>query len=341
MQPVFRLPPDWKVTPALTPLAEAVDPFQHLLGVSDLQNLNTGVAFKGTPQQRPVKFAVLDTGCDLNHHDLKSQLIDAADFTGSRFGPDDRNDHGTWCCGAIAAAANDFGVRGIAYDAKLLSAKVLGDNGSGTDTTIAQGLRWAYIKGADVFSLSLGGGRMSDSLHRMFIEVSQQPGKFIFCASGNDGGPVNYPAAWPETIAVGAVDKNGQLTRFTSRGQQLDILAPGVEILSTISGNKHGTMTGTSMATPIAAAVGGLIWAHATSSGNSEKLDTKSEMVQLLRSRGTCSGEVACKYPVIDPRQLATAFVPDAPPVSNGGPIDEVTIYVDGVAYRATSFERI
>ncbi len=339
MQPVFRLPPDWKVTPALTPLSEVVDPFQELLGVADLQKRNAGIAYRGTPQQRPVRFAVLDTGCDLNHNDLKSQLVDAADFTGSRFGPEDRNDHGTWCCGAIAAAANDFGVRGIAYEARLLSAKVLGDNGSGDDASIANGLRWAYVKGADVFSLSLGGGRMSESLRRMFLEVSQQPGKFIFCASGNDGGRVNYPAAWPETIAVGAVDKNGQLTKFTSRGPQLDILAPGVEILSTISGNKHGTMTGTSMATPIAAAIGGLVWAQATSSGNTERLDTKDEMIELLRSRGNCSGEVACQYPVIDPRMLATAFVPDAPADGGDGP-DEVHVFIGGVCYRSTNFER-
>lgn len=245
--PVFRLPPDAVLTPSITPLAEVLDPFQEFLGVKSLQDKSAGEITlpAGT---RPLRFAVLDTGVDDQHRDLQGQILDTADFTRSINGPRDVAGHGTWCAGAIAARADDFGIRGIAYKSQLLCGKVLGDNGSGNEAGIAAGMKWAYQKGADVFSLSLGGGQMSESLHKLFAEISQQTGKFIFCAAGNDGGPVNYPAKWSEVIAVGAIDASGKLTQFTSRGPELDILAPGVEILSTIPGGRHGTMTGTCIA---------------------------------------------------------------------------------------------
>lgn len=334
MEPIFRLPPDWSLTPVATALSEVVDPFQDFLGVADLQKRSAGKV-----SGRALKYAVLDTGCDLNHKDLLGQFLDAADFSNSIFGPDDRVGHGTWCAGAIAAAANDYGVRGIAYEAKLLIGKVLGDNGSGSEAAIASGLKWAYQKGADVFSLSLGGGQMSQSVHAMFAEVSQQAGKFIFCAAGNDSGSVNFPAVWPEVVAVGAVDATGHLTQFTSRGPELDILAPGVNILSTIPGNRHGQMTGTSMATPIAAAVAGLVYAEAVNSGNGELLKSVADMVAVLRKTGRT--DLGNAYPLIDPRSLSGQYQPPvAPPVVPpvvpvpviGSPIDGVIVYAGGKA---------
>lgn len=312
--PVFRLPPDAVLTPSITPLAEVLDPFQEFLGVKSLQDKSAGEITlpAGT---RPLRFAVLDTGVDDQHRDLQGQILDTADFTRSINGPRDVAGHGTWCAGAIAARADDFGIRGIAYKSQLLCGKVLGDNGSGNEAGIAAGMKWAYEKGADVFSLSLGGGQMSESLHKLFAEVSQQTGKFIFCAAGNDGGPVNYPAKWSEVIAVGAIDASGKLTQFTSRGPELDILAPGVEILSTIPGGRHGTMTGTSMATPIAAAIGGLVFAAATNVGRAAEFDSTLEMILALRKSGRCDGGDVCKYPVIDPRSLAKFTDPQTPPV--------------------------
>lgn len=308
--PVFRLPPDVEMRLSITPLAEVTDPFHELIGVKSLQDKTAGLI-----GERPLRYAVLDTGVDANHKDLADQILDTADFTRSAWGPDDRNGHGTWCAGAIAARADDFGIRGIAYKAKLLCGKVLGDNGSGNEQSIAAGMKWAYQKGADVFSLSLGGGQMSEGLHKIFTEISQQPGKFIFCAAGNDGGPVNYPAKWSEVIAVGAIDATGKLTEFTSRGPELDILAPGVEILSTMPGSRHGTMTGTSMACPIAAAIGGLVFAAATNAGRGAEFDSAIEMILALRKSGRCDGGDVCKYPVIDPRSLAKFTDPQTPPV--------------------------
>jgi subtilisin len=327
-EPIYRLPPDWQLSPAVTPLAEVVDPFQEFLGVADLQAKCSG--WIGGAESRPLVYAVLDTGVDDKHKDLAGQVLEAADFSGSIWGPADRNGHGTHCAGMIAAAANDFGVRGIAPRAKLLCAKVLGDNGSGTDRSIGRGLDWAFKKGADVFSLSLGGPRMSEGLHSLFREVSQQPGKFIFAAAGNDGGSVNYPAAWDEPAAVGAVDADGDLTPFTSRGPELDILAPGVSILSTVPGNRHATMTGTSMATPIAAAIGGLLYGYALQMGRGSELASTKQMVEVLRRS---SRDPAAQYPLIDPRRLAKAFEAGPGPVT-APPVDHVMVYAGGRAWK-------
>jgi subtilisin family serine protease len=242
----------------------------------------------------------------------------------------------TWVTGCVVAAANDVGVRGLAYQAKALVGKVLGDQGSGSDANIMRGLGWAYQKGADIYSLSLGGPAMSEQLHSLFREVSQQKGKFIFCASGNDAGPVNFPSAWAEVISVGAVDQTGHLTPFTSRGPELDILAPGVELLSTIPGNRYGTLTGTSMATPIAAGIGGLIYAEAVNSGRGSELDSLDKMLMLLRKTGrSIDGST---YPLIDPRTLATQFVtqpnPLVTPLAAGqGPDKVVVLYANGDAF--------
>lgn len=321
MEPIFRLPPDWTLEVSSVPLAEVIDPFHDFLGVAELQAKTAGKI-----NGRRLRFAVLDTGCDVKHKDLQGQIKDAKDFTGSIFGPSDRQGHGTWCVGSIVAAANDVGVRGIAYEAEVLVAKVLGDSGAGSDSAIAKGLKWAYEQGADVFSLSLGGPGMSDGLHRLFAEISQQKGKFIFCASGNDSGPVNFPAAFDEVIAVGAVDKEGKRTRFTSTGPELDILAPGVEILSTIPGDRYGTMTGTSMACPIAAAIGGLAFADAANNSRGDKLDSLDEMLSLLKKTGRGSD-----YPLIDPRSLAKQQGLQPPPGS--GSMDKIVLYFDGVPH--------
>lgn len=335
-EPIYRLPPDWQLVPAATPLSEVVDPFQEYLGVAELQQKSAGLILLGGQggARRPLVYATLDTGIDSNHRDLAGQVLDSQDFSGSLWGPVDRVGHGTWVAGCIAAAANDFGIRGIAYEAKLLCPKVLSDNGSGTDSMISAGLRWAYLKGADVFSLSLGGGRMSESLHGLFREVSQQSGKFIFAAAGNDGGSVNYPAAWDDCCcAVGAVDGQGRLTQFTSRGRELDILAPGVDLLSTVPGNRHAKMTGTSMATPIAAAIGGLVFAEAVQTGRGGELDSILEMIDRLRNTGRQQGD---DYPLIDPRKLSREFEPPAPQPPTQPPAtgDYVVTYIGGVARK-------
>jgi subtilisin family serine protease len=209
---------------------------------------------------RAVRVAVLDTGIDLSHPDLADAIDDARDFTASRFGPADQNGHGTHTAGTIAARQNNLGVIGVAPDCRLLIGKVLGDDGSGSSANVAAGIDWAADSGADIISMSLGSPDPDDALLAA-IERAVAKGKFIIAAAGNDGrdNSVNYPARWSGTIAVAAVDASGHLAPFSSRGPEVDIAAPGENILSTWLRGTYAKLSGTSMATPFVAGVTALL----------------------------------------------------------------------------------
>lgn len=304
----YRIPPDFKLKRLNGPrvLAEKIDWSHKFLGTDSLTN-------RGTVGGEPLKVCVLDTGLG-EHKDLEGAIYDAKDFTRSRSGVRDIHGHSTWCLGFIGARANEIGVRGIVPECQLLVGKVLGDDGSGGDRDIAAGLEWGASKGADVFSLSLGGGKMGEDIHGLIQELSQQ-GKLVFAAAGNDGGPVNWPAAFAECVAVGAVDQAGKLTKFSSRGPELDILAPGYEMLSLSPDGGYATMSGTSMATPCAAAIATSILGSYLYAGNREVRDPQ-RMTNLLRESGTNVG----KYKLINPRKLI-ADMQTAEPESKLGPI--------------------
>ena len=290
----YRLPP-YELKAVTVPLSETVDWSHKFLGIEDAWRHT-----KGAVNGKPLICAVLDTGCDTDHPDLDGAILNAKDFTNSRFGAEDRHDHGTWCCGMIGArAGNNIGIRGIAPECQIIVAKVLGDNGSGSDQSIAAGMQWAWDQGADFFSLSLGGRGMPAYLKDLFQQIVND-GKFIFAASGNDGGPVNDPGAFGSTIGVGSVDKSGVISKFTSRGPQLDILAPGEDMLSTIGDGQFGEMTGTSMATPAACAVGMLAYAKHEQDGSDTDLKNNDQMREHLKRTSVKTGE----YGLISPENL-------------------------------------
>ena len=314
----YRLPGDWKLQACVTPLSEVYDWSQDFLGIPEAWRVNTGTAAGGVP----IIVAVVDTGVDAHHPDLAGAVNDLADFTGSINGPTDVVGHGTWCCGCIGARANEVGTRGVAYDCRILSAKVLGDNGSGSDRSIEQGLRWAYLKGARFFSLSLGGRGMGDRLRGLFREFAQE-GRFCFAAAGNDGGATNEPAAWPDLCAVAACGADGKLTKFSSFDEAVDIIAPGVEMLGPIPGGRWGKMSGTSMACPKACGVGMLAYGKHATAGQTD-LANIADMVAHLRKtarRNAADGRLYLLDPValLRDEHPPIAPVPPQPQPPGGG----------------------
>jgi major intracellular serine protease len=127
---VWRLPP-YSVEATFVALSETVDWGLANYGIPDQWRQTRGEG---------VRVAVLDTGVEANHPDLAGSIDDARDFTGSRFGSEDRVGHGTHVAGTIAARQNDQGVVGVAPDCRLLVAKVLGDDGSGSGRSVAEGI---------------------------------------------------------------------------------------------------------------------------------------------------------------------------------------------------------
>lgn len=201
-----------------------------------------------------VNVCVLDTGVDYSHLDLNVKI--GKDFTGSRYSWGDVVGHGTHCSGIIAALNNGYGTVGIAPDSTMMMGKVLGDDGSGSTYDIAQGIDWAVGMKADIISMSLGGDGPIDLNLRSAIDRALKAGVIVVAAAGNSGpypDTVGNPGNYTSCVTVGACDKNSVVASFSSRGPQLDVVAPGVDILSTVPGSKYATMSGTSMACPCVA----------------------------------------------------------------------------------------
>jgi subtilisin family serine protease len=284
--PLYRLPPyRVEATFSAQSLTEIIDWGLTLLHVPD--------HWKRTAGQN-VRVAILDTGIDESHPDLADAIDDARDFTGSRFGPADRAGHGTHVAGIVAARKNNRGVIGVAPQSRLLVAKVLGDDGIGPSSAVAAGIDWACDHGAAVISMSLGSPRPDPNLLAA-IKRATGKGLFVIAAAGNSGRPlsVDYPARWRETIAVAAIDRNGRLTRFSSRGPEVDIAAPGQDVLSTYAGGSYAKLSGTSMAAPFVTGVVALLVAlHRDKADARTPLRNTRDLHDHLRRTARDSGPV-------------------------------------------------
>jgi uncharacterized protein YkwD len=174
---------------------------------------------------------------------------------------------------AAARTNNGIGVAGVAYDASLMNVKVLGDNGTGYYSSIAQGIIWATDNGANVINMSLGGGSGSATLQQA-IDYAWGKGVVVVAAAGNSGTTSpSYPAYYNNVMAVAATNAGDQLYTFSNRGSWVDVAAPG-SALSTYPNNRYATMSGTSMASPFVAGLAGLMSAvTADSNGNGRKND--------------------------------------------------------------------
>lgn len=220
-----------------------------------------------------ITIAVIDTGVDINHPDLKDKIVPgynaitaSTDLKSVR----DNNGHGTHVAGIAAAARNGEGVVGVAYDAKIMPIKAMDRYGEGTDDVIADGIVWAADHGAKIINLSLGSDAQEEILKEA-ISYARARGSLIVAAAGNlqgDGSGtagIDYPAADPDVIAVTATDQNDKVAGFSKTGPQAVLAAPGVNILSDYwSANRSGYAysDGTSMAAPLVAGAAALVWSQ-------------------------------------------------------------------------------
>ncbi|MFJ3195589.1 S8 family peptidase [Streptomyces griseoviridis] len=222
-----------------------------------------------------VKIAVLDTGVDATHPDLKGQVTAAKNFSTST-SVTDKYGHGTHVASIAAGTGAKSGgkFKGVAPGAQLLNGKVLSDDGYGDDSGIIAGMEWAAEQGADVINLSLGGSDSPgiDPLEAEVNKLSEQKGILFAIAAGNEGeygdATVGSPGSAAAALTVGAVDDKDKLAPFSSRGPTADgtikpdVTAPGVDITAAaapgsvidkeVGQNPAGylTISGTSMATP-------------------------------------------------------------------------------------------
>lgn len=235
-----------------------------------LDMINMNKAWGITTGSNKVKIAIIDSGIDLNHPDLKSKITTGINIIDPNKKPLDDNGHGTHVAGIAAAATdNKIGVAGIAPDCLIMPVKVL-DKGRGTDIDIAEGIIWASKKGADVINLSVGLYTKSTALERA-VKYAIGKNTVVVSSAGNDAksSKLHLPSMIKGVIEVSATTKKDKLASFSNYAQQISVSAPGDDIYSTMPtynvdltkeiGKGYGYMSGTSMASPIVAGLAALI----------------------------------------------------------------------------------
>jgi subtilisin family serine protease len=214
----------------------------------DAWNLTTGSA--------AVVVAVVDSGVDASQPDLRGKVVPGYDFVNDDATPGDDNGHGTAVAGVVAAASdNGIGVAGYCWRCRLMPVKVLGADGSGFASTVAQGIVWATDHGARVINASLG-GLGYDVADAAAAQYATARGALLVAAAGNDSSAVlDYPAALPGVLSVGASDRHDRLYGFSNSGAA--VAAPG-ENLSTGQNGQYVKFVGTSSATPVVSGIAAL-----------------------------------------------------------------------------------
>lgn len=260
-----------------------------------------------------VNIAVLDTGI-ARHDDLHPNIKGGINFSSSN--PNDIEDkvgHGTHVAGIISAVDNTVGVVGVAPMANIYVVKVLGNDGSGSFDMIIKGIDWAIEKKMDIISMSLGSKYDSPMLHEA-VKRAYRKNITIVAAAGNDGdeypdNDIDYPGKYPETIAVGSINKYLKRSWFSGDGKELDISAPGEEITSTYLENKYAVLSGTSMATPFVTGVLALLISkHRSTEGNKTPIDTPERIREHLCRTADDAGEIGKDnfygYGIVSPTKL-------------------------------------
>jgi major intracellular serine protease len=223
-----------------------------MINAPDIWNDNKGES---------VVIAVIDTGIDKYHPDLMKSVIGGYNFTTADPNDyQDRNGHGTHVAGTIAAIQNNIGVVGVAPECKLLILKALNDAGTGYSSWIVNAINyatdWVGPNNEKVTAISMSLGGPDDVTEHEAIIRAIEHDILVICAAGNEGDndfntdEMAYPAAYPEVISVGAVDFNNIPATFTNTNEEVDLVAPGVDVVSTYLEGSYARLSGTSMATP-------------------------------------------------------------------------------------------
>lgn len=234
-----------------------------------------------------VKVAIIDSGIDKDHLDLKDNIIDGENFVSipswKTPDPDKWDDdygHGTHVAGIVAALNNDIGVVGVAPKADLYALKVLGKTGRGNYSDVISAIEWCEDNDIRVTNNSYGSsGYPGETVEAAFDNAYCNYGIIHVAAAGNEnGGDVIYPARFSSVIAVSATDEGDNLADFSSIGVEVELAAPGVDIYSTYKDGGYTTYSGTSMASPHVAGVAALVIAAGISDVRTQLQNTADDL---------------------------------------------------------------
>lgn len=225
------------------------------ISISKAWNYSTG---------RGIKIAIVDHGIDMSHKDLQDNIHPRSYDTETKSSPSRvYGEHGTHCAGIAAAVRNNgINIAGVAPDAQLMSVsnRLAGDN---SETTLADGINWAWQNGADIISCSWwceDNDLIRDAIKNAVSKGREGRGCVFVKSAGNTGSAISFPGDYgPEVIAVANMTKNGILAGTSAYGPNMFVAAPGTDIVSTIPGNRVASKSGTSMACPHVSGLAALI----------------------------------------------------------------------------------
>jgi thermitase len=301
-----------------------------------LTKVKAAEAWDITTGNATIKIAILDTGVDLDHPDLAGKIVISTNFTTSA-SANDVAGHGTHVAGIAAASTNNgTGTAGLGYNSSIMNVKVLGDDGSGYYSWVAQGIIWAADNGANVINLSLGGSAASTTLESA-INYAWNKGVVVVAAAGNSGASApSYPAYYSNVIAAAATDSYDRLASYSNYGDWVDVAAPGSSIYSTLINGSYGYATGTSMSSPFVAGLAGLVFTRVTDTNNNKFLndEVRTQIESTCDNIGITSighGRINAYNAVQTSPTITTGTIVGAVTDSaNGLPITSATI-TDGV----------
>ena len=280
------------------------------------------------------KVCIVDTGYSLGHEDLISSGVTGNDGYGSNDTGDWFNDghgHGTHVAGTISAfGGNNTGVVGVNRNGELQLhiVKVFNDSGSwvyGSDLVVA--VDQCVSAGSNVISMSLGGGA-SSSAEQAAFDNALANGVLSIAAAGNDGNSaMSYPASYDSVMSVAAVDSNKSVANFSQYNSQVEIAAPGVDIMSTLPNNSYAAWSGTSMATPHVSGVAALVWSHHTECSASQ---IRNALNMTVEDRGNLGRDNYYGYGIVQAKATIDAIAAEGcdvsgsttPPPTTGGELE-------------------
>ncbi|MBU0967744.1 MAG: S8 family peptidase [Proteobacteria bacterium] len=239
-----------------------------------------------------VKIAVIDTGIDYTHPQLSANYRGGYDFVFTDNDPydDSWNSHGTHVAGIIAASADGSGVVGGAPDASLYAVKVLDGSGSGYLSWIIAGIEWAVDNGMDIANISIAGP--NSPVLQDACKAAYDAGLLLIAAGGNTrSGDVLYPAAYDSVIAVSGSYQSDLPAWFSPMDTEVELMAPGVEILSTTAGGEYALLSGTSQAAPHVTAVAALLMSAGQVDVNGDGLANNQDIRLRLQQTAVDLGD--------------------------------------------------
>ena len=243
-------------------------------------------------QGEGIRVGVCDTG-RYEHGDIADPVF-SKNFSASNTDVD-RDGHATHVCGTLGARKDGKGMVGLAPKVEIGICKVLGDDGSGSFKSVVRGIDYCVANDCQIISMSLG-GRWNKAL-RFACLRALAAGVFVITAAGNAGTRgVTYPGKFLSTIAVGAYNKDGKISKFSSRGKAVDVAFPGEDIFSTWLDGKYNTISGTSMATPSCAGLVALMLsAHRAAEGRGAivtPITTNLELREHIKRHAVDQGKI-------------------------------------------------